>query len=51
MLGAELFLQRTAFLISLVGLLLVLGGTAAGAGACLSAAAAAVHDSDSGGDL
>jgi exosortase len=28
MLGAELFLQRTAFLISLVGLLLVLGGRA-----------------------
>jgi exosortase len=28
MLGAELFLQRTAFLISLLGLLLVLGGTA-----------------------
>ncbi len=28
MLGAELFLQRTAFLISLVGLLLVLGGKA-----------------------
>ena len=28
LLGAELFLQRTAFLISLVGLLLVLGGTA-----------------------
>jgi exosortase len=28
MLGAELFLQRSAFLISLVGLLLVLGGTA-----------------------
>jgi exosortase len=27
LLGAELFLQRTAFLISLVGLLLVLGGT------------------------
>src|SRR5580700_9486153 len=27
MLGAELFLQRTAFLITLVGLLLVLGGT------------------------
>src|ERR1044071_9462300 len=27
-LGAELFLQRTAFLMSLVGLLLVLGGTA-----------------------
>jgi len=27
MLGAELFLQRTAFLISLVGMLLVLGGT------------------------
>jgi exosortase len=27
MLGAELFLQRTSFLISLVGLLLVLGGT------------------------
>lgn len=28
MLGAELFLQRTAFLMSLLGLLLVLGGTA-----------------------
>ena len=28
MLGAELFLQRTSFLISLVGLFLVLGGTA-----------------------
>jgi exosortase len=28
LLGAELFLQRTAFLISLVGMLLVLGGTA-----------------------
>jgi len=28
LLGAELFLQRTAFLITLVGLLLVLGGTA-----------------------
>lgn len=28
LLGAELFLQRTAFLISFVGLLLVLGGTA-----------------------
>lgn len=28
MLGAELFLQRTAFLIALVGLLLVFGGTA-----------------------
>jgi exosortase len=28
LLGAELFLQRTAFLISLLGLLLVLGGTA-----------------------
>src|SRR6202167_6223009 len=28
MLGAELFLQRSAFLISLVGMLLVLGGTA-----------------------
>ncbi len=28
LLGAELFLQRTAFLISLVGLLLLLGGTA-----------------------
>src|ERR1700686_1571951 len=28
MLGAELFLQRTAFLLSLVGTLLVLGGTA-----------------------
>ncbi len=28
MLGAELFLQRTAFLISLVGMLLILGGTA-----------------------
>lgn len=28
MLGAELFLQRTAFLLSLLGLLLVLGGTA-----------------------
>jgi len=28
MLGAELFLQRSAFLISLLGLLLVLGGTA-----------------------
>ncbi len=27
MLGAELFLQRTAFLISLVGMLLVMGGT------------------------
>jgi len=27
MLGAELFLQRTAFLLSLVGMLLVLGGT------------------------
>ena len=28
MLGAELFLQRTAFLFSLVGMLLILGGTA-----------------------
>ena len=28
LLGAELFLQRTAFLVSLLGLLLVLGGTA-----------------------
>src|SRR5512135_2569593 len=28
MLGAELFLQRTAFLLSLVGMLLILGGTA-----------------------
>jgi len=28
MLGAELFLQRTAFLISLVGMLMILGGTA-----------------------
>jgi exosortase len=28
MLGAELFLQRTAFLVSLVGVLLILGGTA-----------------------
>lgn len=28
MLGAELFLQRTAFLISLLGVLLILGGTA-----------------------
>lgn len=28
MLGAELFLQRTAFIISLVGVLLVMGGTA-----------------------
>ena len=50
-LGAELFLQRTSFLIALVGLLLVIGRHAAGAGARVSSAAAAVHDSDPGGDL
>ncbi len=50
-LGAELFLQRTSFLIALVGLLLVLGGTQADPRTRVSIAAAAVHDPDPGSDL
>ena len=50
-LGAELFLQRTAFLEALLGVLLVLGGHSRSARAIVPPPPTAIYDSDPRGDL